>query len=129
VRAAHVADIGDRRAAILRGPGHTPASHDELALAVNAPCARSSRLIGEYPWKQREVARAVPDLTGLYAQDELIEPWLQTDQPPPDRGSVAVSEATTRLTSSPSAKVRKTGSPVSIARLADAVDSSAIIIS
>jgi len=27
----------------------------------------------------------VPDLTGLYAQYELIEPWLQTDQPPPDR--------------------------------------------
>ena len=27
----------------------------------------------------------VPDLTGLYAQYELIEPWLQSDQPPPDR--------------------------------------------
>ncbi len=27
----------------------------------------------------------VPDLTGLYAQYELIEPWLQNDQPPPDR--------------------------------------------
>src|SRR6266550_8350770 len=27
----------------------------------------------------------IPDLTGLYAQYELIEPWLQTDQPPPDR--------------------------------------------
>jgi succinate dehydrogenase / fumarate reductase, iron-sulfur subunit len=27
----------------------------------------------------------VPDLTGLYAQYALIEPWLQTDQPPPDR--------------------------------------------
>jgi ferredoxin len=27
----------------------------------------------------------VPDLSGLYAQYELIEPWLQTDQPPPDR--------------------------------------------
>jgi succinate dehydrogenase / fumarate reductase cytochrome b subunit len=25
------------------------------------------------------------DLTGLYAQYALIEPWLQTDQPPPDR--------------------------------------------
>src|ERR1700739_1237556 len=27
----------------------------------------------------------VADLTGLYAQYALIEPWLQTDQPPPDR--------------------------------------------
>src|SRR6266480_3391665 len=27
----------------------------------------------------------IPDLSGLYAQYELIEPWLQTDQPPPDR--------------------------------------------
>ncbi|HJZ14196.1 MAG TPA: succinate dehydrogenase iron-sulfur subunit [Stellaceae bacterium] len=27
----------------------------------------------------------VPDLNGLYAQYELIEPWLQSDQPPPDR--------------------------------------------
>ena len=27
----------------------------------------------------------VSDLTGLYAQYELIEPWLQSDQPPPDR--------------------------------------------
>ncbi len=27
----------------------------------------------------------IPDLTGLYAQYALIEPWLQSDQPPPDR--------------------------------------------
>src|SRR5260370_14270321 len=27
----------------------------------------------------------VADLTGLFAQYELIEPWLQSDQPPPDR--------------------------------------------
>ena len=27
----------------------------------------------------------IPDLTGLYAQYELIEPWLQSDQPAPDR--------------------------------------------
>ena len=27
----------------------------------------------------------VPDLTGLYAQYELIEPWLQSDQAAPDR--------------------------------------------
>jgi succinate dehydrogenase / fumarate reductase iron-sulfur subunit len=28
---------------------------------------------------------SVPDLIGLFAQYELIEPWLQSDQPPPDR--------------------------------------------
>jgi succinate dehydrogenase / fumarate reductase iron-sulfur subunit len=27
----------------------------------------------------------VADLSGLYAQYALIEPWMQTDQPPPDR--------------------------------------------
>jgi succinate dehydrogenase / fumarate reductase iron-sulfur subunit len=27
----------------------------------------------------------IPDLSGLYAQYELIEPWVQSDQPPPDR--------------------------------------------
>ncbi|QYE35630.1 MULTISPECIES: succinate dehydrogenase iron-sulfur subunit [Sphingosinicellaceae] len=27
----------------------------------------------------------IPDLTGLYAQYELIEPWLKNDQPVPDR--------------------------------------------
>jgi succinate dehydrogenase/fumarate reductase-like Fe-S protein len=27
----------------------------------------------------------VADLTALFAQYELIEPWLQSDQPPPDR--------------------------------------------
>ena len=27
----------------------------------------------------------IPDLAGLFAQYELIEPWLQSDQPPPDR--------------------------------------------
>ena len=27
----------------------------------------------------------IPDLSGLYAQYALIEPWLQTDQPAPDR--------------------------------------------
>jgi succinate dehydrogenase / fumarate reductase iron-sulfur subunit len=27
----------------------------------------------------------IPDLSGLYAQYALVEPWLQTDQPAPDR--------------------------------------------
>ena len=27
----------------------------------------------------------IPDLSGLYAQYEMIEPWLQSDQSPPDR--------------------------------------------
>src|SRR5208283_4616627 len=48
-----VADVGDRRAAVLRWAGHAPAGHDELALAV-APGADDRRhLVGEYSWKQR----------------------------------------------------------------------------
>jgi succinate dehydrogenase / fumarate reductase iron-sulfur subunit len=39
----------------------------------------------------------VPDLTGLYAQYELIEPWLQTDQPPSDRGRRQSQEERTQL--------------------------------
>jgi succinate dehydrogenase / fumarate reductase, iron-sulfur subunit len=35
----------------------------------------------------------VPDLTGLYAQYELIEPWLQTDQPPNSTGRGSASSA------------------------------------
>jgi succinate dehydrogenase / fumarate reductase iron-sulfur subunit len=38
------------------------------------------------PLPHLEVLRdLVPDLTGLYAQYELIEPWLQSDQAAPDR--------------------------------------------
>ena len=38
------------------------------------------------PLPHLEVMRdLVCDLTGLYAQYELIEPWLKNDQPPPDR--------------------------------------------
>jgi succinate dehydrogenase / fumarate reductase iron-sulfur subunit len=39
----------------------------------------------------------VPDLSGLYAQYELIEPWLQTDQPPPDRERHQSQEERARL--------------------------------
>jgi succinate dehydrogenase / fumarate reductase, iron-sulfur subunit len=39
-----------------------------------------------YPLPHMPVVKdLVPDLNGLYAQYELIEPWLQSDQPPPDR--------------------------------------------
>src|ERR1700692_4633716 len=34
----------------------------------------------------------IADLSGLYAQYELIEPWLQSDQPAPDRGGRASPE-------------------------------------
>jgi succinate dehydrogenase iron-sulfur subunit len=64
----------------------------------------------------------VPDLTGLYAQYELIEPWLQTDQPPPDRERHQSPEERTQLdgrgsASSASAarpRVRPTGGTASV---------------
>jgi succinate dehydrogenase / fumarate reductase, iron-sulfur subunit len=40
-----------------------------------------------------ELKDLIPDLTGLYAQYELIEPWLQTDQPPPDRRDFCTSRS------------------------------------
>ena len=36
----------------------------------------------------------IPDLSGLYAQYALIEPWLQTDQPSPDRISTPANVST-----------------------------------
>ncbi len=39
-----------------------------------------------YPLPHMQVVKdLVPDLTLLYAQHRLIEPWLKTDTPPPDR--------------------------------------------
>ncbi len=59
VRAGEVADVRYRRAAVPRRPGHAPARHGELALAVGARADDRRDLIGEDPGKQREVARAV----------------------------------------------------------------------
>jgi succinate dehydrogenase / fumarate reductase, iron-sulfur subunit len=39
----------------------------------------------------------VPDLTGLYAQYELIQPWLQSDTPPPDRERLQSPEDRAKL--------------------------------
>ena len=52
----------------------------------------------------------VPDLTGLYAQYELIEPWLQTDQPPPDRERLQSPK------SAPNSTARGSASSASAAR-------------
>src|SRR5260221_10493482 len=39
----------------------------------------------------------IPDLSGLIAQYELIEPWLQSDQPPPDRERLQSPEDRAKL--------------------------------
>jgi succinate dehydrogenase / fumarate reductase iron-sulfur subunit len=39
----------------------------------------------------------IADLSGLYAQYELIEPWLQSDQPPPDRERLQSPEDRAKL--------------------------------
>jgi hypothetical protein len=59
MRAAHVADVRHRCAAVLRRAGHAPARHHELALAVVAGAHDRRHLIGEDARKEREVARAV----------------------------------------------------------------------
>jgi hypothetical protein len=49
VRAADVADVGDRRAAVLWRSWHTPACHDELELALGVDGGGDDRchLIGK----------------------------------------------------------------------------------
>jgi hypothetical protein len=58
-RALQIADVRDRRAAVLRRPGHAPARHDKLALAVAARAHDRSHLVGEDSGEQRQVARAI----------------------------------------------------------------------
>jgi hypothetical protein len=59
VRAADVADVGDRLATELRRPGHAPTSHSKLTLAVRPVADDRRHLVGEDPRKQRQVARPI----------------------------------------------------------------------
>ena len=59
VRAFHVADVRYRRAAELRRPGHSPARHDELALAVGANANDRGQLVGKDRRQRRQVAGAI----------------------------------------------------------------------
>jgi succinate dehydrogenase / fumarate reductase iron-sulfur subunit len=51
-----------------------------------------------YPLPHMEVIKdLVPDLSQAYAQLRLIEPWLKTDSPPPDRERLQTPEERARL--------------------------------
>jgi succinate dehydrogenase / fumarate reductase, iron-sulfur subunit len=55
-------------------------------LACLQPIAAINRAVKLYPLPHMRVVKdLVPDLTTFYAQLSLIEPWLQTDSPPPDK--------------------------------------------
>jgi hypothetical protein len=58
VRAADIANIGDRRAAKLRRTWHAPTRHNKLAPAVGSIANDRSHLVGEDPWEYRQIARA-----------------------------------------------------------------------
>jgi hypothetical protein len=59
MRAADIANVGDRRAAKLSRTRHAPTRHNKLALAVGSIANDRSHLIGEDPGKQRQVARPI----------------------------------------------------------------------
>jgi succinate dehydrogenase/fumarate reductase iron-sulfur protein len=71
-----------RRVRLLRDE-HRRGQHIGVSNPNGQPKKGTSRIT---PLPLMQVLKdLIPDLTGLYAQYELIEPWLQTDQPPPDR--------------------------------------------
>jgi succinate dehydrogenase / fumarate reductase, iron-sulfur subunit len=58
-------------------------------------CAGAVRI---YPLPHMEVIKdLVPDLSQAFAQLRLIEPWLKTDTPPPDRERLQTPEDRARL--------------------------------
>ena len=58
----------------------------ENALACITPIADLEEPVGIYPLPHMPVVKdLVPDLTLFYAQHRLVEPWLQTDTPAPER--------------------------------------------
>ena len=59
MRARQVPDVCHRLAAILGRPGHSPARHDELALAAGTEANDGRKLIGEYGRQRRQIAGAI----------------------------------------------------------------------
>jgi len=58
----------------------------ENTLACISPIADHDEPVTIYPLPHMEVVKdLVPDLTHFYAQHRLIEPWLKTDTPEPER--------------------------------------------
>jgi succinate dehydrogenase / fumarate reductase iron-sulfur subunit len=55
-------------------------------LACLQPIADAKGVVKLYPLPHLQVIKdLVPDLSTFYAQIQLIEPWLKTDSPPPDK--------------------------------------------
>lgn len=55
-------------------------------LACLQPIADARGVVKLYPLPHMHVIKdLVPDLSTFYAQIQLIEPWLKTDSPPPDK--------------------------------------------
>jgi hypothetical protein len=59
MRAAEVANVGDRRAAKLRWPRHAPTRHNKLALAISSIANDRSHLVGKDGREQRQVASPI----------------------------------------------------------------------
>src|SRR5271166_3727453 len=65
MRALDVTNVRDRRAAKLRRPGHSPARHDEFALAVRRDPDNRRHLIR----KDRREGRKVPEAVVAQAKE------------------------------------------------------------
>src|ERR1700722_11603954 len=59
VRAANIANIGDRNPSKLRRTGHPPARHDKLTLAIHSVADNRRKLVGENSGEHRQVARTI----------------------------------------------------------------------
>ncbi len=70
----------------------------ENTLACLKPIGDIDGPVRIYPLPHMEVVKdLVPDLTLLYAQHRLIEPWLKTDTPEPEREWLQSKEERARL--------------------------------
>ena len=71
MRALDVTNVRDRRAAKLRRPGHSPARHDEFALAIRRDPDNRRHLIRKDRREGREVSDAVVALAKEVADRRL----------------------------------------------------------
>ena len=70
----------------------------ENTLACIRPIADFSEPVTIYPLPHMQIIKdLVPDLTLFYAQHRLVEPWLKTDTPPPEREWLQTKEDRAQL--------------------------------
>jgi succinate dehydrogenase / fumarate reductase iron-sulfur subunit len=68
------------------------------ALACTKPIDEVKGDVKVYPLPHMPVIKdLVPDVSGVYAQLRLIEPWLKSETPPPDRERLQTPEDRARL--------------------------------